>query len=674
MSAKSNVEQRIQQLRESLHHHNHLYYVLDAPEIPDAEYDRQMEELKQLEAEHPELVTPDSPTQRVGATPSSAFNEVRHSVPMLSLGNAFSNEDVLEFDRRARDRLEGVQTIEYTCEPKLDGLAVSLRYERGVLVSAATRGDGATGEDVTANVRTIQSVPLKLQGKRWPNVLDVRGEVFISHQGFERLNRESAERGDKTFVNPRNAAAGSLRQLDSRITAQRPLEIYFYGMGEVQGDTLPGRHGEMFEKFREWGLRTNPEIETVRGIDGCLRYHEKMLRKRASLGYDIDGVVYKVDRLDQQRELGFVSRAPRWAIAHKFPAQEEMTTLRDVEFQVGRTGAITPVARLEPVFVGGVTVSNATLHNMDEVERLAVMIGDTVIVRRAGDVIPEIVRVVEKQRPKNAKPIRLPKQCPVCQSDVMREEGEAVARCTGGLYCAAQRRESLKHFASRRAMDIDGLGDRLIELFVDMELVKSAADIYHLRRHRMTLLELEGFGEKSVEKLLNAIEDSKQTTLPRFLYALGIREIGEATSQAIARHFGTLEALQAADENELQEVPDVGPKVAHRIREFFDEKHNRDVIRDLQKAGVHWPEVKGTGGGPKPLDGMTFVLTGSLETMTRDAAKDRITVLGGKVTGSVSKKTDYVVAGAEPGSKLAKAESLSVTVLDEKAFLQLLQN
>ncbi|HEX7030165.1 MAG TPA: NAD-dependent DNA ligase LigA [Gammaproteobacteria bacterium] len=671
MTEKTTAEQRVRDLRETLRRHNHLYYVFDNPEIPDAEYDRLMQELKSLEAEYPDLITADSPTQRVGAIPNKTFAPVRHAVPMLSLDNAFSEADVRAFDKRARDRLEGVTDIEYTCEPKLDGLAVSLRYEDGVLVRAATRGDGTTGEDVTANVRTIQGVPLRLHGEGWPDVLEVRGEVFMSQAGFEKLNREAAKRGEKTFVNPRNAAAGGLRQLDPKISARRPLEIYFYGVGEVQGGRLPERHGKTFGKLREWGLRTNPEIETVKGIDGCLRYHAGMLEKRASLGYDIDGVVYKVDRLDQQRELGFVSRAPRWAIAHKFPAQEEMTTLRDVEFQVGRTGAITPVARLEPVFVGGVTVSNATLHNMDEVRRLGVKIGDTVIIRRAGDVIPEIVQVVEKKRPKDAKAIRLPRKCPVCRSDVLREEGEAVARCTGGLYCAAQRRESLKHFASRRAMDIDGLGDRLIELFVEMELVRTAADIYRLHEHRDTLLALEGFGEKSVDKLLAAIEKSKDTTLQRFLYALGIRDVGEATAQSLARHFGKLDVLRIASEEQLQEVPDVGPKVARRIHEFLNEAHNREVIDDLQRVGVRWEEVKGAGGGPKPLDGKTFVLTGSLASMTRDDAKDRITALGGKVTGSVSKKTDYVVVGADAGSKLAKAEALGVPVLNENGLLKL---
>lgn len=672
MPASQNAAQRIGKLRELLRHHNYRYYVLDDPEVTDAEYDRLMQELRQLEAEHPKLVSPDSPTQRVGAAPSGTFAPVRHAVPMLSLDNAFSEDDVRDFDRRARERLEDVEMLDYTCEPKLDGLAVSLRYEDGVLVRAATRGDGTTGEDVTANVRTIQSVPLRLHGKNWPKVLEVRGEVLMSHRGFEKLNREAAARGEKTFVNPRNAAAGGLRQLDPKVSARRPLEIWFYGVGEVQGGKLADRHGASFEKLREWGLRTNPEIVTVRGIEECLRYHAKLLARRPSLGYDIDGVVYKVDRLDQQRELGFVSRAPRWAIAHKFPAQEETTILRDVEFQVGRTGAVTPVARLEPVFVGGVTVSNATLHNMDEIARLGVKIGDTVIIRRAGDVIPEIVQVVEGKRPKDAKAIRMPRKCPVCRSDVVREEGEAVARCTGGLYCAAQRRESLKHFASRRAMDIDGLGDRLIELFVDKGMVHSAADIYRLHEHRDALVSLEGFGEKSVDKLLAAIEKSKAATLPRFLYALGIRDVGEATAQALARHFGSLERLQTADEPTLQEVPDIGPKVAHRVHDFFGEEHNREVIADLRKVGVRWEEFTGSHGGPKPLDGKTFVLTGSLESMTRDDAKDRITALGGKVTGSVSKKTDYVVVGAEAGSKLAKAEALGVKTLDEKAFLALL--
>ncbi len=672
MTANSDAR-RIEELREAIRHHNYRYYVLDDPSITDAEYDRLMQELLRLEAQHPELVTPDSPTQRVGAAPSSQFGQVKHAVPMLSLSNAFSEQDVRDFDRRARERLDTAQPIEYTCEPKLDGLAVSLRYENGVFVQAATRGDGTTGEDVTANVRTIQSVPLRLAGEGWPRLLEVRGEVFMSHAGFARMNREAAERGEKTFVNPRNAAAGSLRQLDPAVSASRPLEIFFYGTGAHEGGRLPDRHGELLRQLREWGLRTNPEIRTVTGVEGCLEYHREMQQKRASLGYDIDGVVYKVDRYDLQRELGFVSRAPRWAVAHKFPAQEESTVLKGVDFQVGRTGALTPVARLEPVFVGGVTVSNATLHNMDEIERLGVKIGDTVIVRRAGDVIPEIVQVVEAKRPEDARDIVLPATCPVCGSDVVREEGEAAARCTGGLYCGAQRKESLKHFASRRAMDIEGLGDRLIELFIEKGYLRNAADIYRLHEHAAELQAFEGFGEKSVAKLLKAIDASRHTTLARFLYALGIRDVGEATAQTLARHFGSLRAIMDADEPALQEVPDVGPKVAARIADFFREEHNREVIDRLLAAGIEWEEGERAEAGPKPLEGRTFVLTGSLESMTRDEAKDRITALGGKVAGSVSKKTSYVVAGADPGSKLARAEELGVPVLDEQALLKLLE-
>lgn len=672
MTANSDAR-RIEELREAIRHHNYRYYVLDDPSITDAEYDRLMQELLRLEAQHPELVTPDSPTQRVGAAPSSQFGQVKHAVPMLSLSNAFSEQDVRDFDRRARERLDTAQPIEYTCEPKLDGLAVSLRYENGVFVQAATRGDGTTGEDVTANVRTIQSVPLRLAGEGWPRLLEVRGEVFMSHAGFARMNREAAERGEKTFVNPRNAAAGSLRQLDPAVSASRPLEIFFYGTGAHEGGRLPDRHGELLRQLREWGLRTNPEIRTVTGVEGCLEYHREMQQKRASLGYDIDGVVYKVDRYDLQRELGFVSRAPRWAVAHKFPAQEESTVLKGVDFQVGRTGALTPVARLEPVFVGGVTVSNATLHNMDEIERLGVKIGDTVIVRRAGDVIPEIVQVVEAKRPEDARDIVLPATCPVCGSDVVREEGEAAARCTGGLYCGAQRKESLKHFASRRAMDIEGLGDRLIELFIEKGYLRNAADIYRLHEHAAELQAFEGFGEKSVAKLLKAIDASRHTTLARFLYALGIRDVGEATAQTLARHFGSLRAIMDADEPALQEVPDVGPKVAARIADFFREEHNREVIDRLLAAGIEWEEGERAEAGPKPLEGQTFVLTGSLESMTRDEAKDRITALGGKVAGSVSKKTSYVVAGADPGSKLARAEELGVPVLDEQALLKLLE-
>lgn len=668
---KQQAEAELRRLRTAIEHHNYQYYVLDVPEVPDAEYDRLMRELQAVEAEHPELVTPDSPTQRVSGAPAAGFAEVRHNVPMLSLDNAFEEQDVLDFDRRAREKLEGVASIEYVCEPKLDGLAISIRYENGKLVTAATRGDGNTGEDVTANVRTIKSVPLHLRGSDYPDVLEVRGEVFMSHAGFEQLNARAREQGDKTFVNPRNAAAGSLRQLDSTVTAQRPLEIYFYGAGEVDGGELPDRHSVILERFRDWGLRVNPEIRRVDGVEGCLKYHADMQARRDSLDYDIDGVVYKVDRLDQQRELGFVARAPRWAIAHKFPAQEELTVLKGVDFQVGRTGALTPVARLEPVFVGGVTVSNATLHNMDEIERLGVRIGDTVIVRRAGDVIPEIVSVVSERRPARTRAIELPKHCPVCGSDVHREAGEAAARCTGGLVCGAQRKEGLKHFASRRAMDIDGLGDRLIEQLVDAGLVHSAADLYRLAKHRDTLVEWEGFGEKSVSNLLDAIDASKTTTLPRFLFALGIREVGEATARGLAMHFGSLDALLDADSDTLQTVPDVGPKVAERIVDFFHEPHNRKVLDALRAEGVHWEETQGQAAGPKPLEGKTFVLTGSLETMTRDEAKDKLMALGAKVTGSVSKKTSYVVAGADAGSKLRKAEELGIEVLDENRLLDL---
>lgn len=672
MPSRKQAENEIQRLREQIVHHDYRYYVLDDPEIPDAEYDRLMRRLRELETAFPELGTPDSPTRRVGAQPSAAFREVRHEVPMLSLDNAFAEEDVREFDRRARSRLENPAVLDYYAEPKLDGLAVSLRYEGGVLAHAATRGDGRTGEDVTANVRTIEAVPLRLRGGRHPAVLDVRGEVFMTRAGFEALNRAAAERGEKTFVNPRNAAAGSLRQLDPRVTAQRPLEIYFYGLGKVEGAKLPGRHSEIMERLKEWGLRVCPEAERLRGVEACLAYYARLAARRDALPYEIDGVVYKVDRLDYQRELGFVARAPRWAIAHKFPAHEEITTLRDVEFQVGRTGALTPVARLEPVFVGGVTVSNATLHNMDEIARLKLRKGDRVIVRRAGDVIPQVVRVVaddwERRRGTTIKP---PTRCPVCGSDVERQEGEAVARCTGGLYCPAQRKEALRHFASRGAMDIEGLGEKLIDQLVEEGWVQSPADLYALRAEQ--LAGLERMGEKSAANLVNALERSKRTTLPRFLYALGIREVGEATARALAMHFGSLEKLMAADRAALEQVPDVGPVVAGHVEAFFREKHNREVITKLRRAGVAWEDLQGVAEGPRPLEGKAFVLTGTLAGMTREEAKSRIMQRGGKVTGSVSKKTDYVVAGDSPGSKLAKAEELGVPVLDEKGLLKLLE-
>ena len=675
MAVSKDVVEKIESLREQIRHHNYLYHVLDAPEIPDVEYDRLVRELQSLEEDHPELVTPDSPTQRVGAKPIEAFGTIEHRLPMLSLDNAFSEQEVRDFHRRVVDRLElpeeGKQ-LAYAAEPKLDGAAVSLLYVNGVLHQGATRGDGRRGEDITHNVRTIDAVPLKLIGDDCPETLEVRGEVFMPKAGFEAYNKRARETGEKTFVNPRNAAAGSLRQLDPKLTAERPLDIYVYSVGIVEGREMPDGHDEVLDQLQAWGLKTCPERSVVKGIDGCFDYYEKLGARREALSYEIDGVVYKVNSRAEQRELGFVSRAPRWAIAHKFPAQEEMTVLKGVEFQVGRTGALTPVARLEPIFVGGVTVSNATLHNMDEVHRKDVRIGDTVIVRRAGDVIPEVVSVIKSHRPKGARKVKLPSKCPVCDSAVVREEGEAVARCTGGLYCSAQRVESLKHFVSRRAMDIDGLGAKLIEQLVNVGRIKTPADLYYLEKDELT--DLERMGEKSAQNLVDAIEESKETMLARFLFALGVREVGEATAAGVAAHFGGLDAIIAATEEELEMVPDVGPVVASRIRAFFDEEHNREVIARLKKAGVHWKETEARAA-PKdgPLAGKVFVLTGALPSMTRDEAKDRIQALGGKVTGSVSKKTDFVVYGDKPGSKLKKAQDLDVETLDDEQFDALLK-
>ena len=665
MTAREDAK-RIAELREQIQRHDYRYYVLDDPEISDARYDALLVELRELEAVHPELVTPDSPTQRVGGAPSAAFGEVVHAVPMLSLDNAFSEQDVLDFDRRVRERLD-VEVVEYSAEPKIDGLAISLRYEHGRLAQAATRGDGTKGEDVTANVRAIRSVPLTLRGRQRPPLLEVRGEVYMTRRSFEQLNRRAAERGEKTFVNPRNAAAGSLRQLDPKVTASRSLDLYCYGVGATDGWTVPRRHSEVLGALRELGLRTCPQIEVVEGVRGALDYYERMGRRRNSLGYDIDGVVYKVDRLDWQRDLGFVARAPRWAVAHKFPAEEETTVVRDVEFQVGRTGALTPVARLEPVFVGGVTVSNVTLHNMDDLARKDVRIGDTVVVRRAGDVIPEVVRVIPELRPKGARAVQLPKQCPVCGSHVTRDEGEAVARCSGGLVCSAQRRESLRHFASRRAMDIEGLGDKLVEQLVDAGRVETPADLYSLTADE--LAGLERMGPKSAENLVVALERSKHTTLARFLFALGIRDVGEATALALASHFGRLEALESATREEIQQVRDVGPVVAAHLRDFFDEPRNRKVITELRRRGVSWPDampVRVAGEGP--LAGETLVITGTLSGMTRDEARDAARAAGATVTDSVSKKTTLLVVGAEAGSKLRKAQELGVTIIDEDEF------
>lgn len=668
-SIPAEIQQRVAELREQIAYHNYRYYVLDNPEIPDAEYDRLFRELQALEEQYPALVTPDSPTQRVGAEPLKGFAEVRHEIPMLSLGNVFSEEELVDFDRRVREGL-GVKEVDYSAEPKLDGLAISIRYEEGVLVRAATRGDGTTGEDVTQNVRTIDAVPLRLYGKGWPAVLEVRGEVYMPKDGFEALNERQREKGEKSFANPRNAAAGSLRQLDPRITATRPLSMYCYGVGVVEGSALPGTHSAIMEKLKGWGLRVCPELRVVKGMDGCLEYFSEIGDKRDSLPYDIDGVVYKVNSLAQQQELGFVSRAPRWATAHKFPAQEEMTVLNDVEWQVGRTGALTPVARLEPVQVAGVTVSNATLHNPDEIARKDVHIGDTVIVRRAGDVIPEVVSVVMSKRPRHAKTIKTPTHCPVCGSEVVRDEGEAVPRCTGGLYCSAQRKNAIKHFASRRAMDIDGLGDKLVEQLVDEELIHDVADLFSLTQEQVA--GLERMGDKSAANLIAALDKSKETTLERFLFALGIREVGESTARTLARHFGTMQKIEKAGEEELLAVADVGPVVAQHIHTFFRQEHNKEVIDKLIRAGVRWHEVKVQEAGAQPLAGQTFVLTGALDAMTRDEAKEKLQALGAKVSGSVSKKTSVVVAGAEAGSKLAKAESLGVDVWDEQRLLEFL--
>ncbi|GGY07441.1 DNA ligase [Litchfieldella qijiaojingensis] len=658
----------VSRLRSALEDANYRYYVLDDPAIPDAEYDRLLRRLQEIEAEYPELVTPDSPTQRIGAAPAEGFPEIQHAVPMLSLDNAFDEEELAAFVKRLGERLEcDGESLEFCCEPKLDGAAVSLVYENGMLVSGATRGDGRTGEGITTNLRTLRSIPLKLRGDRIPTLLEVRGEVIMSHQGFEALNEKAREEGGKVFANPRNAAAGSLRQLDPRITATRPLEFSAYQVARTEPDPGATTHSELMARLRDYGFRTSVQLKVVRGSQGLIDYCHALGEQRDDLGYDIDGVVIKVDDLRLQRELGFVARAPRWAIAFKFPAQEQVTRVNDVEFQVGRTGAITPVARLEPVSVAGVTVSNATLHNQDEIARLGVMIGDMVSIRRAGDVIPQVVRVLEEQRPSDAREIVFPNRCPVCDSQIERLEGEAVARCSGGLYCPAQRKEALKHFASRRALDIDGLGEKLIDQLIERDWVKTPADLFRLEADR--LAELPRMGKKSSENLVAALEKAKRTTLPRFIYALGIREVGEATASNLARHFGTLEALMQAEMEALEAVEDVGPVVAAHVHTFFRQAHNRETIDDLIAQGVHWEEEE-IGERPQPLAGQTWVLTGTLESMTRDEGKARLQALGAKVAGSVSKKTAGVVAGPGAGSKLTKAEELNVPVLDETEFLQ----
>ena len=661
---------RAAELRAQLAQHDYRYYVLDDPLIPDADYDALLRELRALEAAHPELITPDSPTQRVAGTPGAAFGEVQHQVPMLSLDNAFTAEDLQGFDRRIHERLGVSGELDYVAEPKLDGLAVTVIYRAGLLERAATRGDGVIGEDVTANVRTIRAVPQRLRGEA-PPLIEARGEIFMWLKGFERMNNQARERGEKVFVNPRNAAAGSLRQLDARITAARPLTAFFYGLGAVQGAPLPASQGQLLEWLRSLGLPVSPQVRTVHGVAGCLEYYRDMGARRSSLPYQIDGVVYKLDRRADQERLGFVSRAPRWAIAHKFPADEALTVVNGIEFQVGRTGALTPVARLAPVFVSGVTVSNVTLHNIDEVQRKDVRVGDSVIVRRAGDVIPEVVSVILDKRPAGAAAVQLPASCPVCGSQVLRVEGEAIARCTGGFTCRAQRQEALRHFASRRALDIEGLGDKLIAQLVEREQVKSPADLYALSAQQ--LADLERMGEKSAANLVAAIDKSKRTTLPRLLYGLGIREVGEATALALARHFGTLEKLMAADAGTIQQVPDVGPVVAAHVAAFFASEEHRRVINSLREKGVTWPDMEsGASGATAALAGRTFVITGTLTSMTREAAQEALLARGAKVSASVSKKTAFLVAGSEAGSKLNKARELGVTVLDEPQFVELL--
>jgi DNA ligase (NAD+) len=667
---KLNVEARVKHLRDLLNQYNYQYYVLDETTVPDAEYDRLFHELKDLELKHPEFIRADSPTQRVGAAPLDKFKTVQHKIPMLSLDNAFDDEDIDAFIKRMHDRLHMNHSIEFVAEPKLDGLAINLIYEKGMLVSAATRGDGAKGELITQNIKTIRAIPLSLRGKNHPDLIEIRGEVFMPLKGFEALNQSQESQGLKPFANPRNAAAGSVRQLDSTITASRPLNFFCYGMGFCSSGQIAQTHYDTLMQLKEWGMPVTSWIECVNDAQGCLQYHQAMLLQRDSLPFEIDGVVYKVNNLALQDKLGFIARAPRFAIAHKFPAQEEMTLVKSVDFQVGRTGALTPVARLEPVHVGGVIVSNATLHNIDEIERKDVHIGDTVIIRRAGDVIPEVVSVVLAKRPRTAKKILAPSVCPVCGSEVFRDEDEAVIRCMGGLFCAAQRKEALKHFVSRKAMDAEGLGDKLMEQLVDANLVHDPADLY-----KLTLSDwanLERMGDKSARNKIEALEKSKSTTLPRFLYALGIREVGEATAKNLAAYFKSLPAVMSATEEQLLDVNDVGPVVASYVVHFFAQPHNQSVIEKLIQAGIHWPDIQSIDIASLPLSGKTFVITGTLPTLSRDEAKELLESLGATVSGSVSKQTDYLLAGEKAGSKLTKAQSLGVTIIDEDALRSLL--
>jgi DNA ligase (NAD+) len=671
-SVPAKARERVTHLRQLINHHTYQYYVLDDPEITDAEFDKYFSELVHLEQEFPSLITPESPTQRVGGEPVEGFVQVRHELPMLSLDNAFTDESVLDFDTRIRARLQRDEALTYAAEPKLDGTAISILYDKGTLIRAATRGDGVTGEDVTHNVRTITSIPLQLRGNNYPDQLEVRGEIFMPKAGFEALNENARENNEKVFMNPRNAAAGSLRQLDPRLTAKRPLDMFAYGVGLVSGGDMPGCQSQALSYLQELGMKVCPESQLVEGVEGCLAYYREIGAARDSLLYDIDGVVFKVDDFELQAQLGFVTRAPRWAIARKFPAQEQTTSVTDIEWQVGRTGAVTPVARLESVFVGGVTVSNATLHNYDELRRKDVRPGDSVIVRRAGDVIPEIVRVITNKRPKGTKQVRLPRKCPVCRAQVLRVDGEVVARCSGGFTCPAQRKEAIKHFAARRALDIEGLGSKLIEQLVDDELVKSPSDLYDLLLDQ--LVELERMGEKSATNLLVSLQRSKDTTLDRFLYAIGIREVGEATSMSLAKHFGELAPIRSATQEELECVSDIGPIVAEHIHSFFRQPHNKALVNKLLEQGVHWPPVKKREIQKTPFTGKTIVLTGTLKEMTRDEAKLRIQDMGGKVTSSVTKKTSLVISGENAGSKLKKARNLGILIADENELLSMLSD
>lgn len=673
MSDTHSLQTEVGKLREALREANYRYYVLDDPSLTDSDYDRLFQRLKQLETDNPELISDDSPTQRVGSIPASGFTEVAHRQPMLSLDNAFSDEDLNAFLQRLTDRLGTPEALVFTAEPKLDGTAISLTYERGTLIQGLTRGDGETGEDITSNVRTINSIPLTLRGSAYPEILEIRGEIYMPRQAFEALNERQRAKGEKTFVNPRNAASGSLRQHDARITAQRQLEFCAYGTGFVEGGQIPSNQFECLLQLREWGVKVSHLLQKCDNMSELKAYHEHIGKERDSLSFDIDGVVFKVNDFGLQQKLGFVSRAPRWAIAYKFPAQEEVTRLLAIDFQVGRTGAVTPVARLEPVFVGGVTVSNATLHNLHEIQRLDARAGDQVVVRRAGDVIPQVVRVLTEKRQSDLPRTEIPENCPVCGSEVVMLEGEAVARCTGGMTCAAQRKESLKHFASRKAMDIEGLGEKLIETLVELDMVRSAGDLYRLEADQIA--GLERMGRKSADNLLKALDKSRNTRLDRFVYALGIREVGEATAKNLVRHFSTLEAIMEADEESLLAVPDIGPIVAGHIVHFFRQPDNLGIINDLRGLGVHWPSARceSEEETASALDGKTFVITGTLPDFSRDDIKARLETLGAKVTGSVSKKTDYLLAGEAAGSKLEKARSLGVAILGPEHLEALLE-